>query len=337
MRKLFGCLLAGACLLATTGHTLADGASKYPAPKVPEYRHDFDILERKIEVLTMYQRLGDIAQIEEIRITSLPPRTSNPTALGAGNPLVFSAYTFVPKALGNRKAPLLVFPHGGVHSNFSGLLVTIARELLQEGYVVIAPEYRGSKGFGRGLYDEIDYGGAEIDDTHATRDWAVENLPNVDASRVGILGWSHGGFHALMNIFRWPGDYQVAYAGVPVSDLVQRMAYQPSYPAIFNHFIGKSVEEDPMEYRRRSPVYHADKLQTPLLIHSTTNDGDVHVMEVEHLIAALKAANKKFEYRIYDNAPGGHGFNMIDTKLAKESRRDVYKFLARYLKPVRLQ
>ncbi|MBL8272020.1 alpha/beta hydrolase family protein, partial [Steroidobacter sp.] len=269
------------------GMAVAADGDKYPAPKVPEYKHEFDMLKRKIDVLSMYQRLGDIAVIEEINITSVPPRNSNPTGLGAGNPLIVPAYTFVPKALGQRRAPLLVFVHGGVHSNFSGLLIPIARELLLEGYVLIAPEYRGSSGFGRGMYDEIDYGGAEIDDSHAARDWAVENMPNVDGSRVGILGWSHGGFHALMNVFRWPEDYKVAYAGVPVTDLVMRMAYQPSYPEIFQNFIGKSVNEDPLEYRRRSPVFHADKLQTPLLIHTTTNDGDVHVMEVEHLINAL--------------------------------------------------
>jgi dipeptidyl aminopeptidase/acylaminoacyl peptidase len=56
-------------------------------------------------------------------------------------------------------------------------------------------------------------------------------------------------------------------------------------------------------------------------------------MEVEHLIEALKAAGKKFEYKIYDNAPGGHRFNRIDTKLAHESRQEIYAFLARYLKP----
>lgn len=333
MGKMIWCLLVMTCCAAMAPLAAAEGVSKYPAPQVPEYKHDFDILKRKLEVLSMYQRLGDLAVIQEINITSVPPRESNPTALGAGNPLIFTAYTFVPRALGNRKAPLLVFPHGGVHSNFSGMLIPIARELLELGYVLIAPEYRGSSGYGRGMYDEIDYGGAEIDDTHAARDWAVENLPNVDGSRVGILGWSHGGLHALMNIFRWPGDYKVAYAGVPVSDLVQRIAYQPSYPEIFNHFIGKSVNEDPQEYRRRSPVYHVDKLQTPLLIHTNTADGDVHVMEVEHLIAALKAAGKRFEYKIYQDAPGGHAFNMIDTKLAKESRREVYEFLARYLRP----
>jgi len=73
-------------------------------------------------------------------------------------------------------------------------------------------------------------------------------------------------------------------------------------------------------------------LQTALLIHTNTNDEDVNVMEVEHLIDALKAAGKKFEYKIYQNAPGGHEFNRIDTALAKQSRKEVYEFLAKYLK-----
>ncbi len=88
-----------------------------------------------------------------------------------------------------------------------------------------------------------------------------------------------------------------------------------------------------MEYRRRSPVFHAKELQTPLLIHTNTNDEDVNVLEVEHLIQALKAEDKKFEYKIYENAPGGHYFNRIDTRAAKESRREIYRFLAPYLHP----
>ena len=87
------------------------------------------------------------------------------------------------------------------------------------------------------------------------------------------------------------------------------------------------------EYRRRSPVWNAQKLQTPLLVHTNTNDEDVNVLEVEELIRAFKAEGKKFEYKIYDKAPGGHVFNRLDTKLAKESRAEVYKFLAQYLKP----
>lgn len=54
---------------------------------------------------------------------------------------------------------------------------------------------------------------------------------------------------------------------------------------------------------------------------------------MEHLIEALKAAGKKFEYKVYQNAPGGHAFNRLDTKLARESRAEVYRFLGQHLKP----
>jgi len=70
-----------------------------------------------------------------------------------------------------------------------------------------------------------------------------------------------------------------------------------------------------------------------LLVHTNTNDEDVNVLEVEALINALKANGKKFEYKIYQDAPGGHIFNRIDTKLARESREEVFRFLAPYLNP----
>jgi dipeptidyl aminopeptidase/acylaminoacyl peptidase len=246
---------------------------------------------------------------------------------------VFSAYTFEPKQV-TGKSPLLVFVHGGVHGNFDTGSAHIVRELIEQGYVIVAPEYRGSTGYGQRFYDQIDYGGAEIDDTYAARNWAVENLATVDPQRVGIIGWSHGGYHALFNVFNWPEAYKVAYAGVPVSDLVQRMGYKTQgYRDIFKGFIGKEAMDDPAEYRKRSPAFHAERLRTPLLVHTTTNDEDVNVMEVEHLIAALKASGKTFEYKIYQDAPGGHAFNRLDTRLARESRAEIYAFLAKYLKP----
>ncbi|HLH32000.1 MAG TPA: S9 family peptidase, partial [Terriglobia bacterium] len=58
--------------------------------------------------------------------------------------------------------------------------------------------------------------------------------------------------------------------------------------------------------------------------------------EVQHMIDALKLAGKTFEYKIYENAPGGHHFNRIDTKLARDSRAEIYAFLRRYLAPAGL-
>jgi len=129
-------------------------------------------------------------------------------------------------------------------------------------------------------------------------------------------------------------DYNVAYAGCPVSDLVMPIGYKDqSCRNIFAGFLGKQAVDTPMEYRRRSPVFHASELDTPLLVHTNTNDEDINVMEVEHLIDSLKANGKKFEYKIYENAPGGHHFNRIDTALAVESRKEIYAYLGRYLKP----
>lgn len=284
-----------------------------------------------------FRRMEDLAVVDKVKYTGPPPRViPNPTGQGATNPVIINAYTFVPKKFAGTKLPLLVYVHGGVHSNVDMSSLHIIRELVEQGYAVIAPDYRGSTGYGRGFWQLIDYGGLEVEDVFAGKQWAVENLPNIDPQRVGILGWSHGGLISLMNVFNHPQDYKVIYAGVPVSDLVARMGYKSqSYRDLYSapYHIGKTAEQNVAEYKRRSPAWNAEKLQTPLLVHTNTNDEDVNVLEVEHLIQALKAAGKKFEYKIYENAPGGHAFNRIDTKLAKESRAEVYRFLAGYLNP----
>jgi dipeptidyl aminopeptidase/acylaminoacyl peptidase len=268
-----------------------------------------------------------------------PPlwREKNPTALGAGDPVKFWSYVFVPVDIDpSKKYPLIVFPHGGVHSDFGTYYTHIIRELMAQQYIVVAAEYRGSTGYGRAHYRKIDYGGLEIEDVDASREFMLENCEFVDPNRVGIIGWSHGGLIALMNVFEHPEHYKVAYAGVPVSDLIARMGYQTQgYRDLYSadYHIGKTAHEDLEEYRRRSPAWQAHKLQTPLLIHTNTNDDDVNVLEVEHLIKSLKAENKKFEYKIYEEIPGGHSFNRMDTRIAREIRLEIYRFLAPYLSP----
>jgi dipeptidyl aminopeptidase/acylaminoacyl peptidase len=295
-------------------------------------------LTRNQEEQVLFRRLEDLAEVDKVRYTGPPPRViKNPTAQGAGNPVIISAYTFLPrKQPAEKKLPLIVLVHGGVHGNLDSSYVHILRELLKQGYAVLAPEYRGSSGYGKEFWELIDYGGLEVEDVHAGKQWMLETHDNIDPERVGIMGWSHGGMIALMNLFAHPKDYRVGYAGVPVCDLVARMGYKAQgYRDLFSapYHIGKTAEENVNEYRRRSPAWNAEKLQTPLLVQTTTNDEDVNVLEVEHLIKALKAAERKFEHKVYKDAPGGHEFNRIDTKLARESRAEMYRFLAKYLSP----
>jgi dipeptidyl aminopeptidase/acylaminoacyl peptidase len=297
-----------------------------------------ETLAKQLDDQMLFRRLDDLAEVDKVRYTGPPPRHDpNPTAQGAGNPVIISAYTFLPrKRAADARLPLLVLVHGGVHGNLNTSYIHTLRELLSQGYAVVAPEYRGSTGYGKDFWRLIDYGGLEVEDVFAGKQWMLENHEQIDPKRVGILGWSHGGLITLMNLFAHPNDFKVGYAGVPVCDLVARMGYKnQAYRDLFSapYHIGKTAEEDVNEYRRRSPAWNAEKLQTPLLVHTTTNDEDVNVLEVEHLIKALKAANKQFEHKVYKDAPGGHEFNRIDTRFARESRADAYRFLARYLDP----
>src|SRR5205085_10008588 len=171
-------------------------AADTPATTRALQRHDesmdrsFDDIDRDVDDVIWYFRLGDVADVDKDRIaTSKPIRMKNATGQGAGNPLIIPLYVFSPKNL-KSKAPLLIFIHGGVHGRLESSYAHIIREALGQGYVVVCPEYRGSVGHGSELYEQIDYGGAEVDDVHDARNWAVENLPNVDASRVGTMGWS---------------------------------------------------------------------------------------------------------------------------------------------------
>jgi len=310
-------------------------------------RHTLDSLSKQVDDLKWHFEVDDVANWEKIRFTGPPPsKFSYDIIKKIGGPfsakpepddrVVIYAYTFYPKNLQKgKKYPLIVLVHGGIHGHFSTGNAYLVRDLIKQGYIVVAPEYRGSIGYGERFYHLIDYGGLEIDDSHAARDYMLEHCKHVDEERIGIMGYSHGGFHTLLNIFRYPRDYTAAYAGVPVSDLISRLSYRwkGSPENMGRNYGGKSPREDLLEYKYRSPAWNVESLDIPLLIHTTTNDRDVPSLEVESLIAHLKAAHKEFEYKIYDNAPGGHIFERLNTQIAKEARLEAYKFLAKHLKP----
>jgi len=298
-----------------------------------------DVLLKRLDDLLWYQKMGDIADIDKDEYTGDPvTRLRNRKTPGAQNPILLHLYTFIPKKLDRtKKQPLIVFVHQGVHASLDTTIdAHLVRELVQQGYTVVASDYRGSTGYGQGLYQEMDYGGLEVDDVYKGMQFMLQRYSWLDPKRVGIVGWSHGGMITLMNIFAHPHDFAVAYAGVPVSDLVARMGYEnEGYRQGFSadYSIGETVNQDIQEYRKRSPVTHAKELDTPLLIHTNTNDEDVNYLEVEHLIQALTFEKKVFDYKVYQNAPGGHYFNRMDTPLALESRHDIYVHLAKYLHP----
>jgi len=304
--------------------------------------HAFYAVNKTADDVLMYHRIGQVADIEKIRLTGPPSQYQpSPTAQGASNRITFQAYVFTPKSVEeDMKYPLITLPHGGIHSNLNSNGANVIKELVAQGYIIIAPEYRGSTGYLRYFYELIDYGGLESEDTFEARNFMVENCELVDSERVGIMGWSHGGMHTMFNVFNHPEAYQAAHASVPVSDVVARMGYKKQeYRNLFEaeYHIGKSAYDNVNEYRRRSPAWNVKKLEVPTLIHTTKNDQDVNSLEVEHLINALIAVGnepeKDFWYKVYPPTPGAHGFSRLDTKFSKGVRGEIYDFLAKHLKP----
>ena len=158
-----------------------------PPAAVPQGSGNDEVLKR-VDDLMWHVMLDDIAHVDKVEYTSLPPaHIGNPRAPGAGNPLIIRAYTFIPKNLDrSRKQPLIVFSHQGIHANEDTRDAHVFRELLEQGYSIVSADYRGSSGYGRGFYEQIDYGGREVDDVYLSGQWMLENYPFLDPKRVGV-------------------------------------------------------------------------------------------------------------------------------------------------------
>jgi dipeptidyl aminopeptidase/acylaminoacyl peptidase len=236
-----------------------------------------------------------------------------------------------------------------VHENIRGHLyehyIPYVREATSQGYVVIAPEYRGSIGYGKAFYDAIDYGGAEVDDVVTAVDVLIERVPAVDPTRIGIIGWSHGGMIALLAVFRNPFTFSAAAAIVPVANLFDRLALkgiERQRRAIDpqNRF-GGSPFERPETYRERSPVFHVDRLEVPLLVHIAGNDDDVTIEEGMQLIDALRTKQPRLaSTKVYDYPAGRHLFDRqvepgtwrpMNTPEQRDSWSRVWKFFHSHL------
>jgi dipeptidyl aminopeptidase/acylaminoacyl peptidase len=211
------------------------------------------------------------------------------------------AWLFVPKNLDrSKKHPAIVWIHGdGVNQNYDGWHVqrnyavyySFHQYLLQKGYVVIAPDYRGSIGYGRawreGVY--MDVGGNDAKDA-----WMVANylktLAYVDADRVGVWGLSYGGFFTLIAVTDQPKLFRAAVDVAGVADYA--MYYEDPYHGGWTVSRIGTPEQNPKVYAQASPISHVDRLERPLLILHGTSDVNVPYLHSVRLVDELMKKGK---------------------------------------------
>lgn len=262
------------------------------------------------------------------------------------------AYLFQPlEKRGAKGHAAMIWVHGGVHGNWGTGMWPFVREAVERGYVVICPDYRGSTGYGRDHHNAIDYGGYEVDDVISAYDYMTQNLPHVDPARVGMMGWSHGGYITVMSVTRDNHPFKAGAAIVPVTNLFQRLSWKgPGYQRGFS--TQARIQGLPFEkreiYVERSPYYQVDKLTTPLLVHVATNDEDVDFEEDGMLVYKLRATKPEItETKIYvDPDPWGssvgHAFSRrvdsqtlerVDSPAQRDSWNRTWAFLEEHLRP----
>lgn len=203
-----------------------------------------------------------------------------------------------PAADALRKHPLIVSVYGGPHvqrvaNEWVATVDLRAQYLAQQGFVVFKLDNRGS--FNRGLAFEgalaDRMGTVEVDDQVAgVRHMA--KLPYVDGSRVGIYGWSYGGYMTLMGMLRAPDVFKVGVSGAPVTDWD---GYDTGYT---ERYMG-TPQSNPEGYHDSSALTHAHRLQGKLLLVHGMTDENVHFRHTARFIVALTEANKDYDLLIF--------------------------------------
>lgn len=303
--------------------TFINPDAKDTQTKLDLLQHTLYEVNQKLVALTFHQRYGDRIRMDRVMVPNV-------------NADLIPTWVFTPNAMpSGRKYPAIVAVHGGFHYSLDEEFFGFIERFVREGYVVMFPEYRGSRGYGKEWYDAQEYGAGDVDDVLSAAQH-IARKPYVDGSRLGIVGRSRGGMVTLLAIEKQPKLFKAAVDVVGLADFLMYMAYKPEYRrqevAKEPHFKGLPFD-NLQAYIDSSPIMHVAKIETPLLIHATTHDRTVpHTLHSERLVEALKAHGKKYEYKLYERAPGGHGYSEGDSPEAIDSLNRIVAFLDEHLK-----
>lgn len=223
----------------------------------------------------------------------------------------------------NKKYPVFMYQYSGpgsqqVSNSWNGLNDYWHQLLAQEGYIIVCVDGRGTGYKGRDFkkLTQKELGKYEVEDQIAVAE-KLKELPYVDSQRIGIWGWSYGGFMSANCLFQAPETFSMAIAVAPVTSW-------RFYDTIYTERYMLTPQENPSGYDDNSPISHVDKLQGDfLLIHGSADD-NVHVQNTMVLVEKLMQANKQFEWLIYPDK--NHGIYGGNTRL------HLYTKMTNYIK-----
>jgi dipeptidyl aminopeptidase/acylaminoacyl peptidase len=231
---------------------------------------------------------------------------------------------YLPAGCGEPPHPAVLWPHGGPWWQTYDAWSPFLQSISQSGFAVLAPNFRGSTGYGAEFrnMDLSDPGGGDLEDVVFGAKWLAKQ-PEIDSSKIAIMGGSYGGFMTLIALTKKPEVFAAGVALVPVADWLEM--YKLS-DAAFRRFMVELFEGPPEKkeklYRERSPITYISQIKAPLLIIHGRHDSRCPIQPVEKFVKKLEEMQHPNEFRVQEKE--GHGFARVEANIQEATTAIEY-------------
>ncbi len=246
----------------------------------------------------------------------------------AGRPRQVPALLYRPQTNSDQPAPVIVYVHGGPASQFRPEFYGWMQYLIHNGYAILAPNVRGSTGYGRTYMqmDDVEKRMDSVADLAHAAHW-LKAQPEFDGDQIVVYGRSYGGFMVLSAMTTYPELWVAGIEFVGISNWVTFLENTSDYRRPHREAEYGRLEHDRKFLQAISPLNHIKKIKVPLLVFHGANDPRVPLSEAEQLVKALTDLGVPVEFKIF--ADEGHQFVKLKTHL--EVYPMILDFLNRYV------
>jgi dipeptidyl aminopeptidase/acylaminoacyl peptidase len=227
--------------------------------------------------------------------------------------MVIPVWAYRPSS-GRGALPTVVFVHGGPESQETARFNIIVQYLVNRGFLVLAPNVRGSTGYGKkGVHlDDVGKRLDSVRDLEYLVKWAVgKGLAKQD--RVGIVGGSYGGFMVLSALTEYPNIWAAGVDLVGIANFETFLENTARWRRHLREAEYGSLEKDRELFKRISPIHHVEKIQAPLLVIHGANDPRVPIGEAEQIVERLKRLGRYVEFLRFEDE--GHGIAKVPNRV----------------------
>jgi dipeptidyl aminopeptidase/acylaminoacyl peptidase len=240
------------------------------------------------------------------------------------------AWFYRPRNCGSvRRCPVIVNVHGGPEGQALPTFSGVDQYFLSRGYAILAPNVRGSTGYGKTYshLDDVFKREDSVKDLAAAVEW-LKTEGGADPKRIAVMGGSYGGYMVLAAITLYPDIWSAAVEMFGIANFETNLQRTSGYRRKLREREYGTLDKDLEFLKSISPIYKVDRIKAPLFVLQGRNDPRVPYTESEQIVSALKERNRPVEYILFPDE--GHGFVKLNNRLRMYPQ--IVEFLDKYLK-----